>query len=372
MNPLFQQRSDPVGGSIQRPICRRPVRLRRLGRNRGGLGRDADPLQRLLQIGDQVLGFLEPDGQAQQIRGHRRRGALDARPVLDQAFDAAEGGRPLEHRDRGRRGHRPALTVPMTDREHAAEAAGHLTHRHGVAGMIGQSRVQHRGNARMSVEMTRDQERTFRAALDPHEERTHAAQQQPGLERPQDRTRVAAPGADALPEGILDGTNDRASQHVAVTVQVLAGRMHHQISAELQRTQQHRRRSRAVDGEAGPGRVRDVCRRGDVGHVPRRVRRAVEPDQPGLAGPHCRRQGVQVGGIDELDLQPPRHGEIDQPGAQRPIHDTRGHHVIARQQGLEDGRRRRHARSEEQAIAPAFQGRQQLFRLVIVGLCGRV
>src|SRR5436190_24231982 len=83
--------------------------------------------QRLLEVGDQVAGVLDADGEAQQIVGRPAAGRLHAGAVLDQAFDSAErrGAFPeLELRAELQRGRRAAMHA---QREHAAEAAAHLT-----------------------------------------------------------------------------------------------------------------------------------------------------------------------------------------------------------------------------------------------------
>src|ERR1019366_7844931 len=48
--------------------------------------------QRLIQIGDQVVGVLQADRDAQQVLGRARRGPLDAGAVLDQAVRATQTG----------------------------------------------------------------------------------------------------------------------------------------------------------------------------------------------------------------------------------------------------------------------------------------
>lgn len=52
--------------------------------------------ERLRQVFDQIVWVLEPGGNPQKVDGRRRSRCLDRRAVLDEAFHAAEAGRPRE------------------------------------------------------------------------------------------------------------------------------------------------------------------------------------------------------------------------------------------------------------------------------------
>ena len=105
------------------------------------------PVQRLLEVGDEVGGRLDADRQADQVVGHLQRraghrGVGHLAGVLDQALDRAE--RLGEREQLGRRGDPLGGLAAAAQREadHPAEVA-HLLGRGGVAGMVGQLRVQH-------------------------------------------------------------------------------------------------------------------------------------------------------------------------------------------------------------------------------------
>ena len=150
-----------------------------------------------------------------------------------------------------------------------------------------------------------------------------------------------------------------------MTVQVFGRGMDDQIGPEGDGAGQNGRGNRAVDGEPGAGVMGDARRRRDVGNVPSRVRRRLDPDQPRLARTHGGGQGGEIAGVDEFHLQAPGDGEIDDPFAQGPIHDPGGNHMVAGKQRLKHRRRRRHARGEQQTVAAAFQLGKQVFGRVI-------
>ena len=122
--------------------------------------------------------------------------------MLDQAFDAAERGRALPEfharcgRDRG------AFAAADADRQHRAEAA-HLPRRDGVTGMRGQAGIEHARDPRMRGELVREQRRALRLRAHAHIERAQSPQQEPRLERPEDRAVLDAVGLDALPGVIV-------------------------------------------------------------------------------------------------------------------------------------------------------------------------
>ena len=136
--------------------CRSGTHSRRcLGRQcgrRGALEPPGERHERLLDIRDQVLDAFEANGEPQQIGWAGTAGPLDARPVLDQAFDAAERGRPLPHLHASGAGDGGCLAAPDAHRQHAAEPALHLARGDRVSGMRcearDRARARRRGDAR--------------------------------------------------------------------------------------------------------------------------------------------------------------------------------------------------------------------------------
>ena len=125
-------------------------------------------------------------------------------------------------------------------------------------------------------------------ALDAHEQRAHAAQQQPRLDRTEHGALVVAQLRERGPRVVVRRGDERAGEHVGVAAEILRRRVHHEIGAERERPRVDRRRARRVDCEPRAARVRELGDRGDVGDVPRRVRRRLDPDEP-ASTPSARR-----------------------------------------------------------------------------------
>src|SRR5262249_46237128 len=104
--------------------------------------------QCLLQIADQILDRFDADGKSQQIRWCSAIGALDAGAVLDQALDATERGGASPKPDPGAGFERRLASALEADRKHATVAAVHLTARDSMAGICGQSGIEHGGEPR--------------------------------------------------------------------------------------------------------------------------------------------------------------------------------------------------------------------------------
>src|SRR5258708_3479809 len=104
--------------------------------------RDSGSRERLPQILDQIIRVLEADGGAEEVlRGLRCR-TLAGGSMLDQAFDTAEGGGPLEKLRAGRDGKGLFASAEDPERQHAAEVR-HLSRRHIVPGMRFETGIVH-------------------------------------------------------------------------------------------------------------------------------------------------------------------------------------------------------------------------------------
>ena len=108
--------------------------------------------------------------------------------VLDQALDRAE--RLGEREQLGRRGDPLGGLGAAAQREadHPAEVA-HLLGRRGVAGVVGELRVQHPLDGRVADEQVDDGAGVRAVALHAHGERLHAAQHEVAVERRRARRR---------------------------------------------------------------------------------------------------------------------------------------------------------------------------------------
>ena len=111
--------------------------------------------------------------------------------------------------------------------------------------------------------------------------------------------------------------------------------------------------------------VRDGGRSRDVGNGPERVRRRLDPHELGAPGLHGAADILRVVRLDEVDLQPPPRGVVQEPVAQRPIHDCRRHDVVAGLQRHHACGRGRHAGREQQRLRAVLQRGDDLLGLAI-------
>jgi hypothetical protein len=139
-----------------------------------------------------------------------------------------------------------------------------------------------------------------------------------------------------------------------------------EIRAELEGSRQDRCRDRIVDSDPNARGPRHAADRLDVGNLPHRIGRRLQPQQPSAAGTDGSLNRGQVRGIDELDVEPPGEGELGEPFSDAPVENARDEDVISREQRLEDGGRGRHARREQGAgAARAFERGQQAFCVLV-------
>src|SRR5271166_4461563 len=289
-------------------------------------------VERPFEVEDEILRVLEPDGQAQQVC---RRGALwplDARPVLNQALDATQRRGALPQPEPGDEREGARCAALHAQREHAAESALHLARRDPMARKSRQAGVEDLLYSRVALKMLRDPLGAPALRGNPDEERPHAAQQQPGLEGPEDRPRLGAHGLDPLPGVVLGARRDRARDHVGGAVQGLRGGMHHEIRAEGERAGVDRCREGRVDGEDSARAVRNQRERRYVGDRERRVGWRLYPDEPCLPGTHRCRDAGGFRHVHLLDAKAPIGGPAGEPVAQGPVDDAGHEHVIARPQ----------------------------------------
>ena len=80
----------------------------------------------MLDVGDQILNALETHGKPEQIGRAWATRALDARAMLDQAFDATERRGPLPDIHSAGAGDGGSLAALDPHRQHAAKPALHL------------------------------------------------------------------------------------------------------------------------------------------------------------------------------------------------------------------------------------------------------
>ena len=221
-------------------------------------------------------------------------------------------------------------------------------------GAAGRPGIEHRRDMLVCARSARRGAARCAAARDAQEERAHAAQQQPGLERAEDRAGCAR-------EHLITRFQKSSSARVTSAPAITSEWPFRYLVAECITMSAPSSIGRVSTGvatvESTASRRAGACAiaavGGDVGDVPGRIRRRLDPDQPRLAGtqPPPRRAAGSVMSTSST-CEPQCVAKLMQPVAQRPVHDLRREHVIARRQRLEHGRRRGHARGEPARPAP--------------------
>src|SRR5919106_2537100 len=324
--------------------------------------------QGLVEAGDEIVGMLEADGQAQQIVGRPGGGALDRGAVLQQALGASEAGRAGE--DAHLALHREGGLPPALDlhRQHPAEA-GHLAPRDLVLQVGGETRVVDGLDPRVRLQECRDPQGVVRVCPHAPRQRADAAADEPAVERRRHRAAGALDRPDALEERVTGAGDDGAAHDVAVAAEVLGRGVDDQISAVGERPLQHRRRGRVVADAARAHAVGQRRRLGDVGDAPQGVRRRLHPHDL-RAGRERSLDGSGVGHVDEVHGQAPRRERVAEEMAGPEVGVERRHHVIAGGQRQEYGGRRRRGRGERGGGRPTLQLGQALLERLAIGVVG--
>ena len=159
----------------------------------------------------------------------------------------------------------------------------------------------------------------------------------------------------------LGRAQQRAAQHPALAVDVLGGRVDHDVGPELQGRLEERRREDIVHHHPGAGLAGDGADGGDVGDLQQGIGRALQEHRPGVR-PHGNAPGdVHVRAVHQgrLDAEARRPGVDDPPaGAEQRFasHDV----VAGREQAHQSKVHGRHARGERAAGLGALQQSQAL------------
>ena len=223
--------------------------------------------------------------------------------------------------------------------------------------MAGQTRIIDARHGRMGLQPARHGQGTFGLGTDAHRQRLQATQQDPGVEGRQRRTRVAQHRFKLLLHVGLAAQHG-PTQHPALTIQILGGRMHDNIGAQFQRALQHRRGKGVVHHQQHPMAMRKLGQRPDVGHLGGRIGRALDEEEARLARldgglPGLQVGNVHIGGLHAIALE---EGKELHRGAE---HRARGNDMVTLT-GQAHGHRvdGRHAGAGRQAHLGTFQRRQ--------------
>jgi len=249
------------------------------------------------------------------------------------------------------------------ERHHCSETPL-LALRELMPGVILQSRVPHAPHVGLALEPVCQSLSIAPVVLEPCVQRAQAPQREKAVERRTRQPQAVGPPHELLVQG-RGARHHRAAHHVAVTVQVLRGRVHHEVGTEREGLLPRGRQEGVVDRNEGAAGVPELRDRGNVGDAQQRIARSLDPHQ--LRGP---RQGLGKRGlITEIDklyvaLAPAPPG-VEQPiGA--PVAVVRRDDAPPHGHEVADHRDRCHAARCDDGAAPLLElrerGRQQVAR----------
>ncbi len=167
----------------------------------------------------------------------------------------------------------------------------------------GQARVVDARHLRLMLQPLRQVQRVAAVAFHAQGQGFHAAQGEEGVERPGNRADRVLQKTQALGQFRIVPDHRDATDHIGVAVQVLGGRVHHDVETQLQR---------ALDPWAGKGVIGDTdnaSRAADAGNGSQ-VNQAQQGIARGLDQDHfCvvlqrRFEGTEVGQVDEAEAMP--------------------------------------------------------------------
>ena len=215
--------------------------------------------------------------------------------------------------------------------------------------VAGEAGVQHATHAVLTLEPGGECRGVAAVALGPDREGQDPAQDQERLERPERRAGLDLDALDVGDQRLRP--RHHARDEVAVAAQELGRRLDHEIGPELERATDIRARERVVDDVRRPVAVGQVRERAVVADERGRVRDGLRVQDPGRSRGERRADGVEIGHVDEVDVDPETREGPEELGPGRAVHRDRGHDPVARpeerRQRRVDGahpRRQGHAR----------------------------
>ncbi len=301
---------------------------------------------------------MEAQGRA---FGLEAGGAADARGRgrLDQAFETAPAGADAEQIESVDQGIDRRFRRRL--QHHPEEAAGteKIAFPQGVAGILGQRRIEHARNLGPGLQPAGDRQRVSLVAFEPHAQGAQSAQGEVDVVRPGAMTDIGGHRAHLFVH--LLGGDDGAEHHVGMADDVFGGGVDRHVDAVLKRRKQPRRGPGVVHQHRGAAVVRYRRNRRHVLHLEgQRARRfdiddfGVGPHQPGDA---LADQRVVIGRLDTAAGQ-----HIVAEIARRPVHRIDHQHVVAGLQArLQRGGDRRQPGGHQHRAIAAFDRRHRFF-----------
>ncbi|MNU92512.1 hypothetical protein D3C71_824310 [compost metagenome] len=258
-------------------------------------------------------------------------------------------------------------TALQHDRDDAAVTV-HLLARQRMLRVRGQARVDHLLHCRVLFQPLCQRHRVGAVRLHAQRQGLQATQRQEAVERALHATHRVLQEGHLLGQFGVVTDHDHATDHVRVAIEVLGGRVQHQVRAQLQRTLQHRRGEGVVDHHDQAMALGDGGDRGDVDDLQHRVGGGLDPHHLRLRRDR-RLERRQISQVDKAEVQPGGAATHTLEQAEAPAIDVvHRHHVAAGIQQFDHRRAGGHARRKGEAAGAAFQRSHA----TLVGEAGRI
>src|SRR4029077_18877706 len=106
----------------------------------------------------------------------------------------------------------------------------------------------------------------------------HSAQSEEAVERSARYSEAVCPPGQLLDESSVR-CHDRAADDIAVSVEIFRGGMDHKVSAEFDRSLEHRRQEGVVDSDNRPAFMPCLDHLRQIRHSQERIARRLDPQQ---------------------------------------------------------------------------------------------
>ena len=218
----------------------------------------------------------------------------------------------------------------------------------------------------MTRQQVHDRGRVLQVCAHPRVQAAHTTQRQEAVERRAGQPQAVRPPCDFFQQcDVAD--HDRASNHVAVPIQVLGGGVNHDIRAQCERLLQGRRQEGVVGNYDGIARVRLRGEAVDVDDAQERIAGRLDPH-------HARLLRERVGDGNVIRLINERHAEVClareciEQAIGAAITVVGGNEQISRPEQMREQRDRGHARRCHHGAGTPFEVRQRVCQQIARGI----
>ena len=288
--------------------------------------------------------------------------------MLDETLDAAQARRAGKQAHPRRHRHRRVASAPHLDGQHPA-GQRHLPLGNLIAGVRRQPGIVDALDTRMLAQELGHAARVLAVGAHADSQCRDAALDEPAVEGRGDAATVTLDEPHALEEFVVLAGDEDAAGDIGVAAQVLGGRVHGDVRAQVQRPLEDRRGPGVVAHQARSHVVGQVGDGGDIGDTEQGVGGRLGPDQAS-AGAQGGFDLRQVRHVHKRRLQPPRPQNLAQNLGGPVVGIVGGNDMVARLERLADGKGGGRPRCKGQPRRAAFERRQPRFERPAIGVVG--